>query len=235
MVPRRSTRLLISIGAGVALVAAGGITTATLVSGHAPAPSDPPPGVFEAAPPLVPDMHTVTNPTASLAFDVRSDWEPADDDETLTTSNGVTLDHLVDWGSYTCQGADYGRAFAGTGVTPADRKNNINRTAADLAAAVAADQYSDGHQTAAVKVAKPQPVTVDGVQGVTVRAEATLTNSDDPCAGTTGMVTVVALPTSAGTSVFVIGADTTGGPQEPTPLLDQDRVSVITDSLRVTH
>ncbi|WP_132120398.1 hypothetical protein [Actinocrispum wychmicini] len=233
MVLRRSKRLLITIGAVAALLAAGGISAASLVNRHAPA--EPEPRIVEAAPPMAPDTHTVTNPAAKLSFDVTADWEPADDDETLTTSNGVELDHLVDWGPYTCQGAEYGRAFAGTGVAPNDHKAAPGRIAADLAAAVAADQYSDGHQTAAVNVAKPQPLTVDGAQGATVHAEATLIRSGDPCAGVKGTITVIALPTSAGVSVFVIGADLTPGPQQPTPLLQADRVSTIADSLHVTH
>ncbi|GAB3906486.1 hypothetical protein GCM10029964_103300 [Kibdelosporangium lantanae] len=232
MVLRRSTRLLITISAVAALLVAGGIAAASLFTRHATSQAEP--EVYEAAPKLQPDVHQVANPEAMLTFDVSADWEPADDDETLTTSTGITLSHIVDWGPYTCQGAEYGRAFAGSGVTPAtDRK--AAKVAADLAASVAADQYSDGDRTAAVRITKRQPLARDGVEGALVEAEATVPSSADPCAGTKGTVTVVALPTSAGMSVFVTGVDVTPGPEEPTPLLPADHVAVILASLRVTH
>jgi hypothetical protein len=227
VVLRRPTRLLITIGAVAALLAAGGISAAALLS-HDQAPG---PELAEAAPPQRMSALTITNPEARLAFDITADWEPAEDDETLTTSNGVKLDHLVDWGSYTCQGAEYGRAFAASGVGPNDRKPA--RAASELAAAVAADQYSDAHQTAAVKVSKPQPLSKDGAEGAIVHAEASLPTSSDPCAASKGTVTVVALPTSAGNSVFVIGADVTAGPQQPTPLADPEAVNTIVGSLRI--
>jgi hypothetical protein len=232
VVPRRSTRLLIAISAVAALLAAGGIAAASLFTRHATTPAEP--EVYEAAPRPQPDLHQVANPEALLAFDVSADWEPADNDETLTTSNGVDLSHIVDWGPYTCQGAEYGRAFAGSGVAPAtDRK--AGKVAADLASSVAADQYSDGDRTAAVRITKRQPVARDGVEGALVEAEATVPSSADPCAGTRGTVTVVALPTSAGMSVFVAGTDVTPGPEEPTPLLPADHIVSILASLRITH
>jgi hypothetical protein len=228
VVLRRSTRLLITLGAVVALLVVGGIAAASFFRHD----SDPAPEVAEASPPLRTDAHTITNDTARLAFDVPAGWEPAEEDEELTTSNGVKLDHLVDWGSYTCQGAEYGRAFVASGIAPTDRKPT--RAAAELAAAVAADQYSDGHQTAAVKVSKPQPMSKDGAEGAIVHAEATLANSADPCASTKGTVTVVALATSAGNSVLVVGADVTPGPQQPNQLADQAQLDGIVSSLRVT-
>lgn len=232
MVLRRSTRLLITIGAVAVLLVAGGIAAASLFTRHATTPAEP--EVYEAAPKLQPDTHQVANPESLLTFDVSADWEPADNDETLTTSNGITLSHIVDWGPYTCQGAEYGRAFAGSGVTPmTDRK--AGKVAAELASSVAADQYSDGDQTAAVRITKRQSVARDGVEGALVEAEATVPSSADPCAGTKGTVTVVALPTSVGLSVFVAGTDVTPGPEEPTPLLPADHVDTILASLRISH
>jgi hypothetical protein len=228
VVLRRSTRLLITLGAVAALLVVGGISAASLLGPH---PATEPEVAEAAAPRMRAEAHTVINAAAKLAFDIPPDWQPAADDESLTTSNGVRLDHLVDWGPYTCQGAEYGRAFAASGVAPNDRKPN--RAASELAGAVAADQYSDGHQTASVKVDRAQPLTKDGVEGSIVRAEATLTDSTDRCAGSKGTITVVALPTSAGNSVFVIGADVTAGPEEPTPLADAQRIDSIVSSLRV--
>jgi hypothetical protein len=227
VVLRRSTRLLITLGVVAALLVVGGISAASFF-GHRDEPAHE---VAEASPPLRTTAHTITNDAAKLAFDIPDGWEPADEAEELTTSNGVKLDHLVDWGSYTCQGAEYGRAFVASGVAPTDRKPT--RAASELAAAVAADQYSDGHQTAAVKLGKPQQMSKDGVDGAIVHAEASMPNSTDPCASSKGMVTVVALATSAGNSVFVVGADVTPGTEQPTPLADTGQLNDIVSSLRV--
>jgi hypothetical protein len=230
VVLRRSTRLLITIGAVAVLLVVGGIAAASLLGRGAEAPAahfDDEPAT--AAPHT--SWQPVTDPATHLAYEVPPDWQLADQEESLTTSNGVRLGHLADWGPYTCQGAEYGRAFAASGVTPNDRKPG--RAAAELAAAVAADQYSDGHQTAAVKVTKAQPTTINGAQGAIVHAEATLTGSTDPCASSKGTVTVVAVPTPAGNSVLVVAADATPGPQQPTPLAEPSRLDGIVRSLRV--
>lgn len=229
MVLRRSTRLLVTLGAVAALLVAGGIAAASLLSReHEPAPEE-----LNAQPaPALTGLITVTNPDARLAFDIPADWELADTEESLTTSNGVRLGHLADWGRYTCQGAEYGRAFAASGVAATDRKPG--RIASELAASVAADQYSDGHQTAAVKVSKPQPMTANGVQGSVVHAEATLSGSTDHCAASKGTITVVAVPTPAGNSVLVVGADAVAGPEQPTPMAEPERLNSIVASLRVT-
>ncbi|ONI70447.1 hypothetical protein ALI144C_48235 [Actinosynnema sp. ALI-1.44] len=231
MVLRRPTRLIVTLGVVAMLLVAGGIAAASLLSrkNEAPAaPYDEP-----ATAPSHDSWQRVTDTAAKLTFEVPPDWELADDDESLTTSNGVKLGHLADWGRYTCQGAEYGRAFAASGVAQPDRKPG--RAAGELAAAVAADQYSDGHRTAAVKVEKPQPLAVDGAQGALVRAEATLPESGEPdeCTGTKGTVTVVALTTSAGNSVLVVAADAVPGRDEPTPLADPARLDAIVKSLRV--
>jgi hypothetical protein len=229
VVLRRSTRLLITLGAVAALLVVGGIAAASLLRRGAEAPAAHFDEPAAAAPHTT--WQPVTDPATHLAYEVPPDWQLADQEESLTTSNGVRLGHLADWGAYTCQGAEYGRAFAASGVTPNDRKPA--RAAAELAAAVAADQYSDGHQTAAVKVAKAQPTTINGAQGAIVRAEATLPESTDPCASSKGTVTVVAVPTPAGNSVLVVAADATPGPEQPTPLAEPERLDGIVQRLRV--
>ncbi|MET0234547.1 MAG: hypothetical protein ABW224_07900, partial [Kibdelosporangium sp.] len=231
VVLRRSTRLFITLGAVAVLLVVGGIAAASLLRRGSTAPA----ALFDEPAATAPNTswQEVTNPATQLAYQVPPDWELADQDESLTTSNGVRLGHLADWGTYTCQGAEYGRAFAASGVAPNDRKPG--RAAAELAAAVAADQYSDSHQTAAVQVGKAQPATIDGTQGAIVRAEATLSKSTDPCASTRGTVTVVAVPTAVGNSVLVVAADATPGPQQPTPLAEPERLDAIVSSLRFTR
>jgi hypothetical protein len=231
VVLRRSTRLLITLGAVAVLLVVGGIAAASLLRRGAEAPAA---HLDEPAPPAPhASWQRVNDPATQLAYDVPPDWELAETDESLTTSNGVKLGHLADWGLYTCQGAEYGRAFAASGVTPNDRKPG--RTASELAAAVAADQYSDGHQTAAVDIGKPQVTTIDGAPAAIVRAEATLSESTDQCAGSKGTVTVVALTTGAGNSVLVVAADATPGPEQPTPLADPERLESIVKSLHVAR
>jgi hypothetical protein len=235
VVLRLPTRWLLTLGVVAALLVAGGIAAASLLGRSHTAEQT----VDDAAPRdavAAPDpagWQPVVNQDARLSYDVPPDWEVAPDDESLTTSNGVKLEHLADWGRYTCQGAEYGRAFAGSGVAQSDQKPG--KAASELAAAIAADQYSDGHQTAAVKVSKPQPTSVRGVQGAIVHAEATLTDAADGCAGAKGTVTVVALATPAGNSVFVIGGDVAPGPEEPAPapLASPQLLTTIVDSLRV--
>ncbi|WP_173124532.1 hypothetical protein [Kibdelosporangium persicum] len=231
MVLRRPTRLLVTIGVVAALLVAGGIAAASLLSRG----QDVPVEHFDVPSAATPHdtWQTVTDTAAKLAFDVPPDWELADEDESLTTSNGVRLGHLADWGRYTCQGAEYGRAFAASGLAQPDRRPA--KAAAELAAAVAADQYSDGHRTAAVNVGRPRPLSVQGAQGVVVRADATLAEPTDQCTGSKGTVTVVALATQAGNAVLVVAADVTPGPQEPTPLADTARLDAIVKSLRVVQ
>lgn len=215
------------------LLVAGGIAAASLLGRKTEVPAEAYDEAAAAAPPHD-SWQPVNDTTAKLAFDVPPDWELADEDESLTTSNGVKLGHLADYGLYTCQGAEYGRAFAASGVAQPDRKPG--KAAAELAAAVAADQYSDGSRTASVKVERPQPLAVGGAQGAVVRAEATVPDAGDEtdeCTGSKGTVTVVALPTAAGNSVLVIAADSVAGPDEPTPLADPARLEGIVKSLRV--
>ncbi|MFC0108910.1 hypothetical protein [Kibdelosporangium aridum] len=229
MVLRRSTRLLVTIGVVAALLVAGGIAAASLLTRTTEVPAahfDEP-----AAAPPHDTWQTVTDAVAKVSYDVPPDWELADAEESLTTSNGVKLGNLVDWGRYTCQGAEYGRAFTASGLAQPDRRPG--KAAAELAAAVAADQYSDGHRTAAVNVGKPQPLSVEGGQGAVVQADATLPDSTDQCTGSKGTVTVVALATQAGNSVVVVAADAVPGAEEPTPLADPARLDAIVKSLRV--
>nr|CTQ92009.1 hypothetical protein [Kibdelosporangium sp. MJ126-NF4] len=220
-----------ALGVVAVLLVAGGIAAASLLGRKGEVPTEPYGEPAGAAP--HDSWQAVSDTEAKLTFEVPPDWELADDDESLTTSNGVKLGHLADWGRYTCQGGEYGRAFAASGVAQPDRKPG--KAAAELAAAVAADQYSDGHRTAAVNVGKPQSLAVDGAQGAMVRAEAALPQVDetDECTSSKGTITVVALTTAAGNSVLVIAADSVPGPDQPTPLADPARLEAIVKSLRV--
>ncbi|MCE7007625.1 hypothetical protein LWC34_33100 [Kibdelosporangium philippinense] len=226
---RRSTRLLVTLSVVAGLLVASGIAAAGLLSRTEERPAE----YFDEPAAAAPHdtWQTVTDATAKVSYDVPPDWELADAEESLTTSNGVKLGNLVDWGRYTCQGAEYGRAFAASGLAQPDRRPS--KAAAELAAAVAADQYSDGHRTAAVNIGRPQPLSIDGVQGAMVRAEATLPESTDQCTGSKGTVTVVAVSTQAGNSVIVLAADSVAGPEQPTPLADTARLDAIINSLRL--
>ncbi|OLR94103.1 hypothetical protein [Actinokineospora bangkokensis] len=179
--------------------------------------------------PLTPGWRVVVDPSARVAYDVPPDWVLADDQETLESSNGVRLGHLADYGTYACQGAEYGRAFSGSGLTT----GTPDDAAVALAAAIAGDQYSDANQTARVTVSRPTPVVRDGTRGTLVRADAEATaDSADKCAGTKGVVAVVALATPAGTAVVVVGADTERGEAEGPEVLAGDALRAMTDSVR---
>ncbi|WP_181399999.1 hypothetical protein [Actinokineospora spheciospongiae] len=176
-----------------------------------------------------PGWQVVVDGQAQLTYELPPEWALAEDTESLESSNGVRLGHLADFGTYTCQGAEYGRAFSGSGVAegvPAD-------AAAELAAAIAADQYSDANQTARVTLSRATPVVRDGVRGSVVRADAeTTTDSADACAGVRGTVVVVALATGVGTSVVVLGADTVPGEALGPDTVEAGDLRAITDSVR---
>lgn len=225
-----------AIGAiSLAVVSGAIVAVSTLGSAdeHQTEVSEPPrPTATREAEPVVPNTpgwQVVSDETAALTYEVPPGWTLAEGTETLESSSGVELGHLADFGPYLCQGAEYGRAFSGSGLTHGDP----GETAAELAAAVAADQYSDGSQTARVALSPPTPITRDGVQGVIVRADAEVTaESADHCASTKGTIVVVALSTGAGTSVLVLAADADTGSTPSAPLVSPAEVRTITDSVR---
>ncbi len=184
----------------------------------------------EAAPevPVNQGWRVVLDPRARLSYEVPGDWVLAEDDQSLESSSGVRLGRLADYGTYLCQGAEYGRAFSGSGVAAGPPE----RAASELAAAIAADQYSDASQTARVTVSRATPVVRDGARGVLVRADAEAAESGDQCVGSRGTVTVVALATPAGTGVVVVATDTEAGrARGPEPVAQAD-LKKITDSVR---
>ncbi|WP_156893620.1 hypothetical protein [Actinokineospora enzanensis] len=224
--------------AATSLTAACGLLVAVAVFGaDDPEPETPhaivvsPTRTRPASPssPVQPGWQVIDDPHAGLRYEVPPDWSPAPDTETLEASNGAVLGHLVDYGTYLCQGAEYGRAFTGTGRVDGDPA----KVATELAAAIAADQYSDGSQTAKVTLSRPTPVVRDGSRGTLIRAEATATDTDtDPCASDRGTITVIALATPAGTSVMVTGADTDDHNATNAPLAPAETLRAVTDSVR---
>jgi hypothetical protein len=236
-VPRRAS---LAIAVAALVLALAGIAIVTIdhsaeeLAETAPATVPPPPA---AAPPPAgtpgdpdTDWQLITNPAAVIGYRVPPDWQVADPGESLLSSNGVQLGHLADWGTYACQGAEYGRAFVASGLTAS---NSLHGTANALAASVAADQYSDGAQTASVRLTPPTTVTASGTTGVLVRATASSTAGADRCTASEGDITVLALPTRAGTAVLVIGADTVPGTEQPSQLVRDDDIDRIADTLEL--
>lgn len=159
---------------------------------------------------------------AGVRWEVPPDWIVAAPDEVVESSDGTRLEHLADFGPYTCQGAEYGRAVAGVATGA-----RSDAALADLAATVATDHYSEDGRTARVVVSPPTPVVRDGVGGVLVRADARA-DVTDPCVGRAGTVTVIGL----GSAVVVLAADTEAGPEQPEPLLGEDTARAIVESVR---
>ncbi|WP_035306382.1 hypothetical protein [Actinokineospora inagensis] len=179
--------------------------------------------------PRLPGWQVVDDPLAGLRYEVPAGWSLAPESETLESSNGAVLSHLTDFGTYLCEGAEYGRAFTGSGRVDGDP----TKVATELAAAIAADQYSDGTQTAKVTLSRPTPLVRDGARGALIRADAEASEDEDAdkCASKRGVVTVIALAVSGGTSVVVVGADTDDrGPDAP--LAPGDDLRAMTDSVR---
>ncbi|RLK62087.1 hypothetical protein [Actinokineospora cianjurensis] len=210
---------VVLVGAGEDESGAPRVTAVPLTRTRAASPASPSRAGWQ----VVDDADT------GLRYEVPSEWALAPDSETLESSSGTVLGHLTDFGTYLCQGAEYGRAFSGSGRVDGDPAE----VATEVAAAIAADQYSDGSQTAKVTLSRPTPVVRDGARGTVIRAEAEVMADAvaDRCASTRGVVTVVALATSVGTAVVVLGADTDDrGPA--VPLADPDALRGITDSVR---
>ncbi|MDQ3405203.1 MAG: hypothetical protein M3548_17730 [Actinomycetota bacterium] len=227
-----------ALAGAIALTLAGSAIAAIVLVGPGDAPrtdlaiTSPPPPTDTRTPAREPaenpGWQVIKDPEAGVGYEVPREWTLAEDSQTVESSSGVELHHLADFGTYLCQGAEYGRAFSGSGIAVGTDREE---TASELAAAVAADQYSDGSQTARVTLSRPRPLIRDGVQGTLVRAEAEAT-AGDPCASTTGTVTVVALSTPAGISVVVVAADTDGGAQPDAQLVGEDTMDLIGDSVR---
>lgn len=204
-------------------------------SDHTPRVTTPPPQTATRAaadePARTPGWQVVRDRDAGLVYELPPDWTLADGGESLESSSGVRLGNLADFGPYVCQGAEYGRAFSGSGVA---RGDDPAETAAELAAAIAADQYSDAGQTARVTLSPPTPVLRDGAHGTVVSADAEAAAGDgaDRCVSAKGTVTVVALPTPAGISVVVLAADTEEGAATSVPLADPRVLRAVVDSVR---
>ncbi|PPK67414.1 hypothetical protein V5P93_005554 [Actinokineospora auranticolor] len=223
--------------AAISLAAVGGLlATVSLLGGDddhgRPNAVEVAPTQTRAASPrsaAVPGWQVVEDGGSGVRYEVPPDWALAPEAETLESSSGTVLGHLTDFGTYLCQGAEYGRAFSGSGRVDGDPAD----AAAELAAAIAADQYSDGSQTAKVTLSHPTPLVRDGARGTLVHAEAEVVADDvaDRCASTRGVVSVIALATAEGTSVVVFGADTDDR-GEDVPLASSDDLRAIADSVR---
>ena len=237
--PRRASLAIAVAALVLALVGIAIVTiddSAEELAETGPEPAGPPPAA-PAAPAAggIPGRprqgwQLITNPAAVIGYQVPPDWQVADPEESLLSSNGVQLGHLADWGAYACQGAEYGRAFVASGLAGT---NSLDGTANALAASVAADQYSDGAQTASVRLTAPTPVTASGAQGVLVRATAASTAGANQCTASEGTITVLVLPTRAGNAVLVIGADTVPGTEQPSQLARDDDVDRIAATLEL--
>ncbi|HVK25320.1 MAG TPA: hypothetical protein VM677_28520 [Actinokineospora sp.] len=226
-----------AVGAISLAVAGGGIATMALIGPsddqRTPVSALPQPTATRAADPAVPrtpGWQVITDHAAAITYEVPPTWTLAENTESLESSSGVELGHLADFGPYLCQGAEYGRGFSGSGVT----NDKPGESATELAAAVAADQYSDGSQTAKVTLSRPTRITRDGARGTVVRASAEVTADDvaDRCASTKGVVVVVALMTRVGTSVVVLAADADTGSTPDAPLVTDEEVTAIAESVR---
>ncbi|CRK58549.1 hypothetical protein [Alloactinosynnema sp. L-07] len=226
-----------AVGAISLAVVGGGIATVAMLApaddGRTPVSALPQPTATrpaDRAAPRTPGWQVITDPTAAITYEVPPTWTLAENSESLESSSGVELGHLADFGPYLCQGAEYGRAFSGSGLTDGTTRDS----AAELAAAVAADQYSDGSQTAKVTLSNPTRITRDGLNGTIVHAAAEVTADDiaDRCASTKGTVVVVALTTKAGTSVVVLAADADTGSTPSAPLVTYEEVTAIAESVR---
>ncbi|WP_424185528.1 hypothetical protein ACOBQX_27095 [Actinokineospora sp. G85] len=230
-------RKRVGVAAGALVLVAGSFAVVGVLSPGGADPGDLPSATSvvstrtrEPVPeaPVNGGWQVVLDPQARLSYEVPGEWVLAEDDQSLESSSGVRLGRLADYGTYSCQGAEYGRAFSGSGVA----EGTPDRAASELAAAIAADQYSDASQTARVTVSRATPVVRDGARGVLVRAEAESAEPGDQCVGLRGTVTVVALTTPAGTGVVVVAADTEAGrAQGPEPVAPED-LKRITDSVR---
>ncbi|MBM7775888.1 hypothetical protein JOD54_006092 [Actinokineospora baliensis] len=229
---QRAAVAALSLAAAVAVLA-----TVAVLRSHEDDPDAPhvtavpPTRTRPAAPasPNLPGWQVVDDDAAGLRYEVPSNWALAPETETLESSSGAVLTHLADFGTYLCQGAEYGRAFAGSGRVDGDPAE----VAAELAAAIAADQYSDGSQTAKVTLSRPTPIVRDGARGTLIRADAEVTAGEvaDRCASTRGVVTVVALATAAGTAVVVLSADTDDR-GDTAPTASGDDLRGMADSVR---
>jgi hypothetical protein len=177
-----------------------------------------------------PGWRVIKNPDAGISYEVPPDWQVADGTESLVSSTGVRLGHLADWGTYECQGAEYGRAFVASGQVAT---NPPAKAAGELAAAVAADQYGNGTQTASVNLSPPAPLSIPDASGAVVRADAVSAGSPDECTASRGTVLVFAFARPTGTAVLVVGADTVAGAEAPKTIVRDDQLARLVTTTRV--
>jgi hypothetical protein len=160
---------------------------------------------------------TVTTPF--LSYTPPPGWTTAPDD----AGGGVdppALTGVVHGPSYECGGDRFLRGFAAAALLPTDTAAGPAELAERLARWFAATAYSapDGAPPdMAVGPVRPVPVAgPDGaVRGAAVEISVRAPAGRDACAATAGTLLALGAPSSGGTALLLVAADTAGGPARP--------------------
>jgi len=218
--PQRRGRLVALIAVGVLLLAALGVGGYLLVRDTT------------AGPAAVPaDFRPIT--TSTLTYAVPPGWT---DSPNALSVLGAPFEGRADAPGYTCEDAQYFRGLAASAFVPGERP------AAAVAGAFARETGRVFYLSADggipdVQVSDARPLDVGGVEGQVVEATSR-TPTDDGCLATSGVVLLLAVPTTGpdgapGTAVLVVNGDTAGGPATAPPLIDRATLDAVLNSARL--
>jgi hypothetical protein len=222
---------VVVLGAGAAIVLAGGDH---MVSGSAVAakgPSTTAPSSSSQAPvaPLTPKpgWSTLSNPASGLSYQIPPTmWST---NPQLGTVGPVTLAQGAERTAYTC-GKPLERLLRGVLGSGSAPRADPGDLAVAIAQAAAMQYYSTGNTLPKVTIGAAQPVlrkTKAGrpVVGALVRAIAT--QHVDPCLASQGEILVFVLQFADHDGVLLVNADVAGGPATPAPATDSELRAII--------
>ncbi|WP_285610680.1 hypothetical protein [Actinokineospora globicatena] len=165
----------------------------------------------------------INNPDAHLSYRVPTNWQV--DATAKPTVAGVDFSGTAAYGSYTCGGTGYSRAFAtsATAQNPSDKDITAEKTAKTFTAAFSRVYFPGA------TVAEPdiRQLEVGGKKAVVATAVVTAKPADPTCASTRGEVAILAIDLDnatadrpRGIALLVVAADLAGGPQTPAPMTE---------------
>jgi hypothetical protein len=157
--------------------------------------------------------------TPFLSYTAPAGWTTAATDAD-TAPDAAALAGVVHGPGYECGGERFLRGFAAAALLPTDAAGSPGELAERLARWFAATAYSAPDGTPPdVSVGPERPVPVSGpvgaVTGTAVEISVRARAGREGCAATAATLLALGAPTSGGTALLLVAADTAGGPARP--------------------
>lgn len=236
--PRRRRHLWITFAVVMTLVFVGAITTGVLLGNRdtepranpapPPAPTSEPWTPPQAPPPRVPGWQVGYNAEFQVAYDVPGDWRvlPPEEGFPVPSLGDVEFRGLANGPGYSCGGRN--RVPGTAGSTAVEATKTLEKTAVQFAGNMGRTLYAAAHPQ--VRVGQPQPVTVDGVEGVRVEATVIMPPGP-PCSATESKLGIIVLK-GKDSYVVVVAAGESARPAPQPPAEGAVTVPRVLDSVR---